>query len=123
MRRITRLLEHPKDPTMSFRSGYPLTPTQYAAELERLNRPITDRPVGGHTRKKRQADAEASAAFGINEGTVGEPVEPWQAEWSLCGTDRGYNRHIRNMEPACGRCRKAHAAKSALWRRRRKDVA
>lgn len=120
MRRITRLLEHPKDTTMSYRSGYPLTPTEYAAELARVNRPITDRPIGGHTATKRAFDADASAAFGINEGTIGEPVQRWVADIP-CGTPNGYRSHLKAGETACERCRRANAADVA-WRKRQRRL-
>lgn len=36
-----------------------------------------------------------------------------------CGTDAGYQRHLRRKEPTCPPCRAAHVAKNTeLWKRR-----
>lgn len=36
-----------------------------------------------------------------------------------CGTDAGYQQHLRNAEPPCDPCRAAHAEQARRHRRRR----
>ena len=98
----------------------PYTPTEYNNELAKTGRPLTDRPIGGTTRHKRAADAEASAAFGINEGTIGQPVNRWVADIP-CGTTRGYKSHLKAGETACPACKRANSADVA-WRKRQRRL-